>query len=125
MQSQIQDKEKQYLELYNEKISLEEKILRDAKDAKIVNSRAPANQHKGLVGPPTTFMNPVSDSADPDEQQEEEKAAAVQKIEDAEVNIPQEMYDTIKQKLIEREAEFKKFEEVLFERNQECEKLSE
>lgn len=70
-------------------------------------------------------MNPVSDSADPDEQQEEEKAAAVQKIEDAEVNIPQEMYDTIKQKLIEREAEFKKFEEVLFERNQECEKLSE
>jgi len=35
------------------------------------------------------------------------------------------MYDTIKTKLIEREAEFKKQEEVLFERSQACESLVE
>lgn len=43
--------------------------------------------------------------------------------ENDEVHIPKEMYDGIKQKLVEREQQFKDLEQQLFERTQLCEKL--
>jgi DNA phosphorothioation-dependent restriction protein DptG len=42
-----------------------------------------------------------------------------------EVGVPQEMYDSLKQKLIEKEGELKRVEESIYERDQQIEKLKE
>jgi hypothetical protein len=63
-------------------------------------------------------MNPDGAQVEEDEENHFNQPMRNQKAEDEndEVHIPKEMYDGIKNKLVEREQQFKDIEQQLFER---------
>jgi len=58
LNSQLQDKEKRYFDLYQEKMMLEETIIRESATNKLQNRTSVKT-----VGPPVTFANVVTPKA--------------------------------------------------------------
>ena len=85
LQQQMADKEKKYFELYQEKMMLEETLIRESSTNKLQGRGfgAPTPQNKSSVGPPVTFMNPSQKSpASKDDSSAAEKTVSVGSLQD-------------------------------------------